>query len=100
MRNLQTFVISMLRSPERRQRAQDELAKTSLDWQFLDAVDGKLLGSNILGYDSERVKNLLGFELTPGEIGVFMSHKKAWQACLDKNIPTLIFEDDRNYPES
>jgi glycosyl transferase, family 25 len=84
----------MLRSPERRERARNELAKTNLDWQFLDAVDGKLLGNQVPGYDREKVRNLLGFELTPGELGVFLSHKKAWQACVDKNLPTLIFEDD------
>lgn len=94
MRNLQTLVISMLRSPDRRQRAAAELAKTNLEWEFLDAVDGSLLGENIPGYDREKVKNLLGFEMTPGEIGVFSSHKKAWQACVDRNLPTLIFEDD------
>lgn len=84
----------MERSPDRRQRAAEEMSKTTLDWQFLDAVDGRLLGDSIPGYDRAKVKNLLGFELTPGEIGVFSSHKKAWQACVDKNLPTLIFEDD------
>jgi len=40
---LQTIVISMLRSPDRRERARQELAKTNLQWRFLDAIDGKLL---------------------------------------------------------
>ena len=84
----------MLRSPDRRQRAAEELAKTSLEWQFLDAVDGKLLIPPIPEYLPEKVKNLLGFELMPGEIGAFLSHKKSWQACVDQNKPTLIFEDD------
>ncbi|WP_293599565.1 glycosyltransferase family 25 protein, partial [Polynucleobacter sp. 35-46-11] len=94
MRNLQTLVISMLRSPDRRQRAAEELAKTNIEWEFLDAVDGKLLTPPIPEYLPEKVKNLLGFELMPGEIGAFLSHKKAWQACVDQNKPTLIFEDD------
>jgi len=84
----------MLRSPDRRQRAAEELAKTNIEWQFLDAVDGKLLTHPIPEYLPEKVKKLLGFELMPGEIGAFLSHKKAWQTCVDQNKPTLIFEDD------
>lgn len=45
-------------------------------------------------YQSHKVKSLLGFEMTPNEIGCFLSHKKAWQICVNKNQPTLIFEDD------
>ena len=84
----------MLRSPDRRQRASEELAKTKINWQFLDAVDGKLLKFPIPEYDAKKVERLVGFGLMPGEIGAFLSHKKAWQACVDQNIPTLIFEDD------
>lgn len=32
--------------------------------------------------------------MTANEIGCFLSHKKAWQACVKENRPTLIFEDD------
>jgi glycosyl transferase family 25 len=32
--------------------------------------------------------------LTPNELGCFLSHKKAWQDCVDNHIPTIIFEDD------
>jgi len=94
VRALQTLVISMLRSPDRRERAAQELSKTSLEWNFLDAVDGKLLERPIPEYLPKKVIQLLGYELMPGEIGAFLSHKKAWQACVDKNEPTLIFEDD------
>lgn len=84
----------MLRSPDRRERATQELGKTNIEWQFLDAVDGKLLNFPIPEYDDKKVEKLLGFRLMPGEIGAFLSHKKAWQACVDQNMPTLIFEDD------
>lgn len=92
--NLQTVVISLLRSPQRREKAQTELAKTSLNWSFLDAVDGSQLKTVPPEYQTRKVKRLLGFDLTPNEIGCFLSHKKAWQNCLKSNLPTLIFEDD------
>jgi len=94
MPNLQTIVISLLRSPQRREKAAAELSKTNLKWSFLDAVDGSKLQSSPPEYKSRKVKRLLGFELTPNEIGCFLSHKHAWQACLKNNQPTLVFEDD------
>jgi len=94
MLNLQTIVISLLRSPQRREKAAAELSRTNLKWSFLDAVDGSKLQSHPLEYKSRKVKRLLGFELTPNEIGCFLSHKRAWQECLKSNQPTLVFEDD------
>jgi glycosyl transferase family 25 len=91
---LQTLVISLLRSPQRREKAKLELSKTRLDWAFLDAVDGSQLTSPPEEYLPAKVKRFLGFELTANEIGCYLSHKKAWQACVDNNLPTLIFEDD------
>jgi len=92
--NLRTVVISLLRSPHRREKVQSELSKTNLDWSFLDAVDGSQLQFPLPEYQSRKVKRLLGFDLTKNEIGCFISHKKAWQTCLESNQVTLIFEDD------
>ena len=94
MNTLQTLVISMKRSPERRERAKEELAKTPFQWDFLDAVDGKLLDFPIPEYSAQKVQRLLGYQMMAGELGAFLSHKKCWQACIDKNQTTLVFEDD------
>ncbi len=51
-------------------------------------------------YNEKKVKNLLGFSLSPSEIGCFLSHKKAWQLCHEKNRPLLILEDDFQMPTS
>jgi len=94
MNNLQTIVISLLRSPQRREKAGIELSKTSLSWSFLDAVDGSQFQELPKEYNSRKVRRLLGFKLTKNEIGCFLSHKKAWQLCLENNHPTLVLEDD------
>ena len=94
MQNLQTVVISLLRSSQRREKVRSELSKTNLKWSFLDAVDGSQLKSSPAEYKPRKVKRLLGFELTPNEVGCFLSHKKAWQSCVLHSQPTLIFEDD------
>ena len=37
----------------------------------------------------------LTLTLTPGEMAITLSHRKAWDACIDSNLPAcLIFEDD------
>lgn len=94
MNSLQVLVISLQHSKDRQAKVASEMAKTQLEWSFLDAVDGSKLDLATVAYDSAKVKRLLGFELTPKEIGCYLSHLKAWQACVANNQPTLIFEDD------
>jgi len=94
MSDIQGLVISLAGSDARQQKVRVELEKTNLQWRFLDAVRGSALTSIPKEYQPAKVKRLLGFELTPNELGCFLSHKKAWQECVDKNIPTIIFEDD------
>lgn len=94
MSSLQVLVISLKHSTERQAKVSSEMAKTQLEWGFLDAVDGSKLDLSTVPYDGAKVRRLLGFELTSKEIGCYLSHMRAWQACVDKNHPTLIFEDD------
>jgi len=94
LKNLQILVISLKQSSDRQAKATTELSKVPFKWSFLEAVDGRKLNYPIPEYLPKKVKRLLGFELTPNEIGCFLSHRKAWQACKDKNVPTLVFEDD------
>ena len=93
-RPLQTLVISLEQSLSRREQAAIELSKTNLEWRFLDAVDGRKLSYPIPYYRANIVKKLLGFELTPNEIGCFLSHRAAWESCIATQTPTLVFEDD------
>ena len=92
--SLQVLVISLKQSVARREKATAELSKTSLAWRFLDAVDGRKLPYPIPQYPANKVKRLLGFALTPNEIGCFLSHRAAWEACIATQTTTLVFEDD------
>lgn len=94
MSDIQVLVISLAGSYDRQQKVSAELSRTSFQWRFLDAIRGSTLKTIPDEYKPKKVKNLLGFELTPNELGCFLSHKKAWQQCVDKNVPTIIFEDD------
>lgn len=92
--NIKIFVISLQRSLDRRKQVEKEMQKISLPWSFLDAVDGSALTSNPLEYKPTKVKRLQGYELTPNEIGCYLSHKEAWRRCVHENAPTLVLEDD------
>jgi glycosyl transferase family 25 len=91
---VQILVISLKRSLDRRKQVEKEMQKISLPWTFLDAVDGSALAVPPVEYKPNKVKRLQGYALTPNEIGCYLSHKKAWKCCVEKNMPTLILEDD------
>ena len=91
---VQILVISLERSLDRRKKVEQEMQKISLPWGFLDAIDGSKLAEVPVEYKSKKVKRLQGYELTPNEIGCYLSHKKAWQRCVESGIPTLVLEDD------
>jgi glycosyl transferase family 25 len=91
---LQVLVISLRRSLDRRAKVEQEMQQISLPWSFLDAVDGSALQSPPDEYKPLKVNLLQGYELTANEIGCYLSHKEAWKRCVEKNVPTLILEDD------
>lgn len=91
---IQVFVISLERSSDRRKRVEEQLNKTNIEWNFLNAVDGYALPEMPSSYQKSKVKRLQGYELTPGEIGCFLSHIQAWELCVFNDIATLVFEDD------
>ncbi len=93
-KDIKIFVISLKDAYSRREKAIQSLNETNLSWDFLNAIDGRKLNESPPEYNAKKVTRLLGFELTAGEIGCFLSHKKAWQNCIDSNQVTLILEDD------
>jgi glycosyl transferase family 25 len=94
MTSVHIVVISLKDSRDRQARVAAEMAKTPFAWEFLEAVDGRVLDLSSVPYAGAKVRRLLGFELTPKEIGCYLSHMAAWRACVAKDVPTLVFEDD------
>jgi glycosyl transferase family 25 len=92
--NLKIVVISLIRAKDRRIAAEKQFAGLNLDWEFLDATDGYQYQSPKKEYDSKKVQKLQGYQITPAEIGCFVSHRRAWELCLSEQRPILIFEDD------
>ena len=94
MTSIQILVISLKDSQARQAKVSAELAKTPFPWRFIDAVDGRKLDLTTVPYAGDKVRRLLGFELTAKEIGCYLSHMQAWRDCVAAGVPTLIFEDD------
>jgi glycosyl transferase family 25 len=95
MYTLFTLLISLKHSESRRAKAVQTLESLRfLDWHILEGIDGLHLQNTPPEYHESKVIRLLGFPLTPSEIGCFLSHRQAWVQCVEKNQPTLILEDD------
>jgi glycosyl transferase, family 25 len=95
MTPLYTILISLKRSEARRKHAIESLAANPLlQWEVLEGVDGLQLQHTPPEYREGKVCRLLGFPLTPSEIGCFLSHRLAWIRCVEKDCDALILEDD------
>jgi GR25 family glycosyltransferase involved in LPS biosynthesis len=91
------FIIHLARATGRRPQVEKLLKALPIASSIVDAVDGRAIG------DSERNavyrRHLhdprYPFELVPGELGAFLSHRKAWRRIVDDEISSaLIIEDD------
>jgi glycosyl transferase family 25 len=91
---VEIIVISLVRSTERRAQAARQLNATGLPWYFLDAVDGSKLSSLPPEYDGQKHIRYYGCPIPVGQIGCFLSHRQAWEKCVETNRLTVIFEDD------
>lgn len=95
--NIECFVITLDRAVERKPQVEKIKAHCPVVCHELAAVDGQQLSS---GQQARWVRPQLywpryPFTLRVGEIGVFLSHRKAWQEIVDRGLDAgLILEDD------
>ncbi len=92
---MKIFVLSLLRSVERRATVSKVMADHGLDFEFIDGVDGKE-GSHPLLKKFKPNKFLVrhGRPSNPGEGGCYASHYLAWEKCIELDEPIIVFEDD------
>lgn len=77
------------------------LAELSVPFERIPAVDGaRLTPADMTSYDAEASVREMGRPLLPGEIGCFLSHRRAARAVCDTGAPLgLVLEDDALPPE-
>lgn len=90
------FVISLLRSHDRRSAIEKQMAHLGLSFTFWDAVDGKQLSdADLANVDINLAEQLCGHSLSLGEVGCALSHIKLYEMMVSKEIEkAIILEDD------
>lgn len=91
MDNIATFVINLDRSTQRLAQTQACLAEIGLPFNRIAAVDGKACDPQL----GQAAIPTMGVALSPGEVGCFLSHRKAAEAFLATDAELgVVFEDD------
>ncbi len=91
------FIINMPKDKDRRSIMQERLNDLGLCGDFIEAIDGRKMNSKQIDavYDSAKRKRYFGRDMTKGEIGCLLSHRKIYEKMIDDNIPhAVILEDD------
>ena len=96
--SLPTFVVNLPSSLARKHYMNELLSNYPvLDYQFIDAVDGRSLSSSEVAscFDMENCRKKYGRTINGGEIGCTLSHRKCYGKIIETNLPyALILEDD------
>lgn len=94
---MKIFVINLASSPDRLTFVGNQLKGMGLDYERIDAVDGRLLTREEVRENVARVHCYCANKRspTPGEIGCALSHIKAYRKILKDNLPyACVLEDD------
>ncbi len=101
-KDISVFIINLKHSVERKKHMQELCEKYNLNYEFIDAVDGKALTEDevVNIYSKEKVIQAIGREMSRGEIGVLLSQKSIYQKMIDEDIElAMIFEDDVEFDD-
>lgn len=93
-KQLKTLVISIKGQEDRRSYISKTLNDLGLNWEFIDAVIGKNLNGFPIEYNASKRLDYFGYHISQGLLGCFLSHRKAWERCIELNQTCLILEDD------
>lgn len=92
------YVIHLARAERRRGHVAALQRLAPVPIEVIEAVDGRALDEATLRavyHPFDLLRPRYPFEISRGEIGCFLSHRKAWQAIVDSGADAgLVFEDD------
>lgn len=94
---MKIFVISLKRTPERRESIQAHLNEKKIQFEFFDAVDGRAEPPHPLFLNYNYTKRLWltsGRMPSKGELGCYGSHYLLWKKSIELNEPIVVIEDD------
>ena len=91
------FVINLDRAQERLEAISSRLNALGVAFERVPAVDGASLSQDeiLKNYDVMSNKIYMGCDLSPVEIGCYLSHKFVWELVVNKDLPhAVVLEDD------
>ncbi|KQZ87137.1 glycosyl transferase [Mesorhizobium sp. Root157] len=94
---IEAFIIHLARATQRRTQVERLRESLPMPSHVVDAVDGQTLGDDEIAavYRRHLHRPRYPFELRTGEIGCFLSHRKAWREIVERGLDAgLIIEDD------
>ncbi|HET9061542.1 MAG TPA: glycosyltransferase family 25 protein [Acidimicrobiales bacterium] len=95
---MKTYVINLARSVERRAHMVAQMAGSGLDYEWVDAVDGRNLDLGDPLLFAPGLASRQGFR--PGAAGCGLSHISAYDRIVERNEPVaLVLEDDVELPD-
>jgi glycosyl transferase family 25 len=95
---MHAYVINLARSPDRRRHMVEQLARTAVEYEFVEAVDGReldlsdaeLFDPAVVGTESYR----------PGAAGCALSHLRVYRSIVRAELEhALVLEDDVVLPD-
>lgn len=92
-----TYLINLDRSPQRLEKTSAILSSWNIAYTRIPAVDGRQISPQDLSTIQQPFSERRYFlkDMTPGEIGCFLSHKKCWEHLVDSAEDwAFICEDD------
>lgn len=94
--NIPIWVLNLKRDEDRRQFIQTQLQAFGVEFEMIEAVDGRsLTEEDLSAYSENAAIAACGRPLSRGEIGCALSHIKIWKRIIREKIDeVLVLEDD------
>ncbi|EAH6868987.1 glycosyltransferase [Campylobacter lari] len=99
---MKIFIINLERACDRKEYIQNLCKKYNLDFEIISAIDGKQLSKDYISQMTDKNLSLhfIKRELTLGEIGCALSHKKCFERMFELELnECIILEDDAFFDE-
>ena len=100
--HVEALIISLKDNASRRANVQLMIKKIPLPAIIVDGVDGRSLDLEARHsvYITNKLHPHYPFSLSSTEIGTFLSHRKAWEIIVERNLDAgLVLEDDVEFEE-
>jgi len=92
---MKIFVISLKKSVERRETVYRVLNSQSINFEFIDAIDGRVKPFPLQErFNEKKFIDHRGRPAEPGELGCYASHMLAWEKVSEINEACVVLEDD------